>query len=149
MRTEVDILCLSHHLPEEHYRCVRVPFRGSDYVLCARCLGIVCGLALTPVLCSMSSWHVPSSISLLGCVDWLLYRFGLLRGHNVIRLMAGICIGVLAVPCVRYFNTGNVDDDVVSTVLVLVGVYIVGLMRWITYDDQSRMVQSGWKRWPL
>lgn len=91
----VDHLLLSHHGPEEQYRCLAVPFLGERYLVCARCAGAFTGLLIGfPVL-----WFYPMLISpwllFLAFPDWIGHTLLRFRGLNAIRLASGILIGLV------------------------------------------------------
>lgn len=94
-------LMLSHNLPENLDRTIRLEFRGRSVHFCARCTGVYSGILI--VLIS-SSWgfnfptwmYLPlfSILPIPAAVDWITQSFGLRDSRNSIRISTGCFFGV-------------------------------------------------------
>jgi len=91
---------LAHHGRGQLNRCLRVPLRGREVFLCARCTGILCGflaqlsllftvLVINPVLgnCLLLILPLPS------VADWVTQRLGYRESVNPLRVSTGILLG--------------------------------------------------------
>lgn len=96
--TETRRYLLSHHEPEEWYRCHCPEVRGRRVRICARCSGIYPGIAAgllgylfgPPLLASMA---VVAAFPLPALVDWALTSFTDRRGYNAVRTATGALLG--------------------------------------------------------
>ncbi|MBX0295566.1 DUF2085 domain-containing protein [Haloarcula nitratireducens] len=97
---------LSHHTPDEHYRCHRLPVAGRTVHLCARCSGVYPGIALGVVAFLLGvapgAWFPVVALGPLpALVDWALTTLTDRRGKNAVRTATGGLLGLaygLAVP---------------------------------------------------
>ncbi|RQG93318.1 DUF2085 domain-containing protein [Natrarchaeobius halalkaliphilus] len=89
---------LSHHLPEEYYRCYSPVVFGRQLHICARCVGIYPGIlaglfayAVAPP--PMTSVVLVALVPLPALVDWAVTTFTTRRGYNVVRTVTGSALG--------------------------------------------------------
>lgn len=136
---------LSHHTNEEHYRCLLVPTGGRPLRLCARCTGITLG-AVVSAAWLLFVGELPTWLALLGCVDWLLYRFGLWKGLNAVRLASGMLLGLFYVDSVTSPFRGTVDAQLLVVAGALAVVFFAGWVQGIGYDPSGRLEHRSWFR---
>ena len=85
------VVCRCHQLPERSFF-----FRGMQFPVCARCTGILLGLALVgPVATAFTfgNMYLSLGLILLMCLDGLLQLYGILPSNNPRRLFTGIGFG--------------------------------------------------------
>lgn len=119
-------LLFSHHLKHEHYRCLKFHIKGQKCNICARCTGIAIGTVLS-VIFTLLAGPIPTWIALFGSIDWLLYRFGIWRGNNFIRVAAGICIGIFYTDWIISIIGWHIDLQLIGVSAVFGLIYLVGI----------------------
>ncbi|MCD6547244.1 MAG: DUF2085 domain-containing protein [Nanoarchaeota archaeon] len=95
-----DEFILSHHNPDEYYRCYLIKLFGKSIHVCARCLGVYSFAILSFVFYFLV--NLSSSLNLVilylfpipAFVDWGLYRFKIWKGINPIRTLTGAFLGI-------------------------------------------------------
>jgi len=99
---------LSHHEPQEYYRCHRLAVGGRSVRLCARCSGVYPGilagavLVLTDTAPGAWPWLVACGPA-PALSDWAATTFTPRRGSNAVRTLSGALLGLgygVAVPWV-------------------------------------------------
>jgi uncharacterized membrane protein len=89
---------LSHHGPDEQYRCYAPVVFGRRVRLCARCFGIYPGIALGVLVALLGptvlgSLAVVAFLPIPALLDWAATTFIDRRGYNVIRTTSGGLLG--------------------------------------------------------
>lgn len=89
---------LSHHTPEEYYRCYAPVVFGHRIRLCARCSGIYPGIALGLLLAgfgppALATLVVVAALPMPALLDWVATTFTDRRGRNPIRTATGGLLG--------------------------------------------------------
>lgn len=102
MRELLVTAFLSHHAPEQHDHCLRVPLPGGRTLpVCARCTGIY------PVALVLLALQLAGRLDLRATDPWLVLllplpavaeflaeQLGAIRGSNALRILTGIPLGV-------------------------------------------------------
>lgn len=103
---------LSHHEESELYRCYALRLGKRTVHLCSRCVGIYAGIALGILLHAQallpSSAYLPAVavLPLFGLVDWSVSALRGWRGHNVLRTLSGLLLGIAyALGLVLFFTS--------------------------------------------
>lgn len=94
-------LLLSHHPPEKLNRAIRLPFRGKNIYLCARCTGQLSGI-LSLLIAWFLGFEFPAwlylpliaILPLSGVIDWVTQSCKLRESRNTIRVSTGFLLGV-------------------------------------------------------
>jgi uncharacterized membrane protein len=94
-------LLLSHHPPEKLNRTIRLPFRGRNIYLCARCTGQLLGI-LSLLIAWFLGFELPAwlylplivVLPLSGVIDWVTQSCKLRESRNTIRVSTGFLLGV-------------------------------------------------------
>lgn len=89
---------LSHHEPDEHYRCYAPTVAGRRIRLCARCSGIYPGIVAGLVVYLLGpTWAASIAfvavLPMPAIVDWTVTRFTPRRGSNPVRTATGLLLG--------------------------------------------------------
>jgi uncharacterized membrane protein len=94
-------LLLSHHPPERLHRTIRMPLRGRNIYLCARCTGQLSGILSLLVAWFLGfefpAWLYLSLVAILplpSAVDWVTQSCKLRESRNTIRVATGFLLGV-------------------------------------------------------
>lgn len=104
---------LSHHEPAAWDRCYAPPIRGRRVRLCARCLGIYPGILLGVIAAMLfrmpvSHYVLVGLLPLPALVDWTITTVTDRAGHNVVRTLTGLLLGVgYAVGLVNVIGNGD------------------------------------------
>lgn len=90
---------LSHHEPDEYYRCYRVRVGGRTVHLCGRCSGLYPGIAAGVLLFVggvAADYHLAliATLPAFALVDWASTTFTARRGWNPVRTLTGAALGV-------------------------------------------------------
>lgn len=127
---------LSHHGPDEHYRCYAPVVLGRPVRLCARCLGIYPGIA-SGVLAALlgppalDGLAVVAVLPFPALLDWAATTFTDRRGYNSVRTASGVLLGyAYGVGLVALLGDGDVRILAVGAVYAAVaGVLLVTARR--------------------
>ncbi len=98
--SEASKYVLSHHLPEDYYKCYSLRFKNKRIYFCSRCLGVYIGicLGLTIFLLGLGGridyYFLVTSLPLFALFDWTLTNKRIYRSNNLIRSTSGICLGI-------------------------------------------------------
>ncbi|WP_254766767.1 DUF2085 domain-containing protein [Salinilacihabitans rarus] len=89
---------LSHHEPEEWYRCYAPVVFGRRIRLCARCTGVYPGIALGVLAYflapgAVTGLAVVAAVPAPALVDWTVTTFTDRRGTNPVRTATGAALG--------------------------------------------------------
>lgn len=84
-------LCICHHVPERS-----IPLFGIERYLCARCLGILCGLLMGGYIYMV--FQIPLSIAVV-CIlplviDGVIQAISTYESNNLLRLLTGVLFGI-------------------------------------------------------
>lgn len=84
-------LCICHHLPERS-----IPLFGIEQYLCARCLGILCGLFMGCYLYIV--FPIPLHIAVFCIfplvVDGIMQAISIYESNDLLRLFTGTLFGI-------------------------------------------------------
>lgn len=92
---------LSHHFPEESFKCYHLNLRGAQIAICARCVGLYPMLML--IFAAQFSflpfppaadWPLLLLLPLPALIDWSSTRLTSRRGHNWLRTITGALLGI-------------------------------------------------------
>lgn len=91
----------AHHEPAEFYRTLEFRLFGSSLRFCTRCTGIFIGIIATLLLFNFYA-NIPSQFQLFillffsipAIIDWMLYKYEIWNGTNIIRLISGLMLGI-------------------------------------------------------
>jgi uncharacterized membrane protein len=94
-------LLLSHHRPEQLHRTIRLPLRGRNIYLCARCTGEYSAILILFIAWFLGfefpAWLFLPLISILplpSTVDWVTQSCKLRESRNTIRVFTGFLLGI-------------------------------------------------------
>ncbi len=94
---ETSTYLLSHHEPEDFYRCYSFSFLDKNINLCARCTGIYPGIAAGITQLAISNAFSLYIVALLG-IPTLLEKYFTdvksYRGSNILRSITGFMLGL-------------------------------------------------------
>lgn len=91
---------LSHHGESEFYRCYALNLGTRTVHLCSRCVGIYAGIALGLLLHAQAPPPLNASLPavavlpLFALLDWSLSAFAGWKGHNLLRTLSGLLLGI-------------------------------------------------------
>jgi uncharacterized membrane protein len=97
---ETSKYILSHHQPEEYYKCYSLNILNKKIHVCSRCLGIYLGI-LTGICffpqdtLNLRSYYILIAIlPLFTLIDWSISAFKIHRSNNLLRTGFGVLLGV-------------------------------------------------------
>lgn len=126
---------LSHHTPDERYRCYAPVVFGRRVHLCARCLGIYPGIALGVLaalfgLPTVADIAVVAFLPIPALLDWAATTFTDRRGHNALRTASGGLLGfAYGVGLVSLFVDGDVRVLAVGVVYAAIAGVLLAVSR--------------------
>lgn len=97
---ETSRYLLSHHEESELYRCYALRIGNKTVHLCSRCVGIYAGIVLGLFLHAQTLFssraYLPAIavLPLFALIDWSFSVFAGWRGHNVLRTLSGLLLGI-------------------------------------------------------
>lgn len=98
--SETSRYILSHHGESELYRCYALRLGKRTVHLCSRCVGIYAGIALGILLHALrllpGSAYLPAVavLPMFALLDWSASAFTGWRGHNPLRTLTGLLLGI-------------------------------------------------------
>lgn len=131
-------LLLSHHRPAEAHRCLRMPWRGTAYLVCARCAGGFVGAVLGGCLLATGVGLPPPWIALAAFPDWLAAAFGQWRGNNLVRVTSGGLLGLLYADNISCLFQMSFPVSLWLVNAVLVGVWVGVLVLRVRATSPSK-----------
>ena len=103
---------LSHHEPEEYYKCYLLKLKNTKFYFCSRCLGIYLGILIGLIL------HISKSINeyyyyyliilfpIFTLIDWSITAFTNYKSNNFFRSGFGILLGIpYSLGLILFFKT--------------------------------------------
>ncbi len=126
----INNLLLSHHRPTEAYRCLRVSWRGTAHLVCARCAGGFVGAALGGCLLATGFGLPPPWVALAALLDWIASATRIWQGNNLVRVAAGLLLGIHYVTNLDCLWHHSFSLSVLLVNTALVGVWI-GTLLWM------------------
>ena len=96
----LDIL-LSHHTPDEYYKCFKLKIGKQEARICTRCFGFFSSVFFALGVFLTLKPQINTVFYLAACVffilaysDWILTKIGLTRSNNRNRFISGISLGL-------------------------------------------------------
>ncbi len=102
---------LSHHIDSELYRCYALRLGKRAVHLCSRCVGIYAGILLGALLHALRllprSAYLPAVavLPLFALLDWSASAFTGWKGHNPLRTLTGLLLGMAYALGINLFLT--------------------------------------------
>lgn len=128
--TDYKKYILSHHLPKDYYRCIKLRARGKTYLICSRCFGLYVGFFTFLIFIFFSEFVSYRIILYLfpipAFLDWSLHKFRIYKGNNVSRIMSGILLGIAYAGLFHTFIRNPFDFDffVVIITYLIAGILV-------------------------
>lgn len=98
---ETSKYILSHHQPEEYYKCYSLNILNKKIHVCSRCLGIYAGILIGitffhPGTQNLSHYYylLLAVLPLFTLIDWSVSAFKIHRSWNVVRTVFGVLLGI-------------------------------------------------------
>lgn len=98
--SETSRYLLSHHTDSEIYRCYALRLGKRTVHLCSRCVGVYAGILLGALLHALRllprSAYLPAVavLPLFALLDWSASAFTGWKGHNPLRTLTGLLLGM-------------------------------------------------------
>ncbi len=132
---------LSHHKPDEYYRCYRLTIVDRELFLCARCIGIYLGIASGFIafrLVNELDWVIGLTFTPLSLTifDWAYSRTITANGSNFLRTLSGFGIGVSFIWAWLFAITDHNWHLVLISYLIYSVVFLV-LLKGALKNEQS------------
>ncbi len=129
---------LSHHTEEELYRCYALKLRTKEIHLCSRCLGIyagiICGFLLHTFTLVSPVHYLPFIMifPLFALLDWSLSAFAGWRGHNLLRTLSGLALGIAYALGITLLISGDFRVLRVGIAYTLIAAHLLWLKHFYT-----------------
>ena len=97
---ETSKYILSHHQPEEYYKCYSLNILNKKIHICSRCLGIYAGILIGVIFFHPDNQNLIDYYLLLAVlplftlIDWSVSAFTIHRSYNVVRTVFGVLLGI-------------------------------------------------------
>jgi uncharacterized membrane protein len=97
---ETSKYILSHHQPEEYYKCYCLNILNKKIHICSRCLGIYAGILIGVIFFNPDTQNLRHYYLLLAVlplftlIDWSVSAFKIHRSYNVVRTVFGVLLGI-------------------------------------------------------
>lgn len=126
----------AHHDRRHLDRCLRIPFGNREFLLCARCTGILSGFLIQIFLLRIVLTYNLSTgnlllftMPLLPVADWITQRLGYRESVNWIRVSTGFLLGSdFAYRLLRFLNNLSDAPVLLSSALYLSAVLLAVLI---------------------
>lgn len=97
---ETSKYILSHHQPEEYYKCYSLNILNKKIHICSRCLGIYAGILIGIILFRPDTQNLRyyylllAVLPLFTLIDWSVSAFKIHRSYNAVRTVFGVLLGI-------------------------------------------------------
>lgn len=97
---ETSKYILSHHQPEEYYKCYSLNILNKKIHICSRCLGIYAGILIGVIFFHPDNQNLIdyylllTGLPLFTLIDWSVSAFKIHRSYNVVRTVFGVLLGI-------------------------------------------------------
>lgn len=97
---ETSKYILSHHQPEEYYKCYSLNILNKKIHICSRCLGIYAGILIGIIFFHPDTQNLRyyylllAFLPLFTLIDWSVSTFKIHRSYNVVRTVFGVLLGI-------------------------------------------------------
>lgn len=139
---ETSRYILSHHQPEEYYKCYSLTILDQKIHVCSRCLGIyfgiLMGIGIFPIdiLNSRSFYLLIAILPLFTLIDWSVSAFKIHKSYNTVRTGFGALLGIsYSIGLIIFFKTfPNYYIIVVGLVYALISLLLLRKQRELEYQ---------------
>ncbi|WP_394697794.1 DUF2085 domain-containing protein [uncultured Methanomethylovorans sp.] len=97
---ETSKYILSHHQPNEYYKCYSLSVLNQKIYICSRCFGIYVGILtgiiiFNPVIQNLRYYYLLIAVlPIFTLIDWSISAFKIYRSHNIVRTGSGVLLGI-------------------------------------------------------
>lgn len=139
---ETSRYILSHHQPEEYYKCYSLNILNKKIHVCSRCLGIYLGILIGITIFHIDTLNLKSYYLLIAffplftLIDWSVSAFKIHKSYNVVRTGFGVLLGIsYSMGFIILFETfPNYYIIFVGLVYVLISLLLLRKQRELEYQ---------------